>query len=199
MKKYNNFFTITFCLFFSIWLFTISRDDAISMGSSHVSSKLDKEFSGIAKVTDGDTIRIDEKKIRLLYIDAPETKQNCFDEKYEEYSCGKISKEFLINLAAEKEVQCFYEKFDRYGRYLSECFIGNVSINRELVKNGMAVTYFFGHIDSEISNFEEEAKEKKIGIWRGAFELPKDYRKSHPHNFNKKKNIEENKAEIHQE
>jgi len=191
MKKYNNLFTTIFCISFSVWLFAITNDDAISMDSSHSSNKLDKEFSGIAKVSDGDTIRIDEKKIRLLYLDAPETKQTCFDGEYKEYSCGEVSKAFLINLAAEKEVKCFYEKFDRYGRYLAECFIEQTSINQELVKNGMAVTYFFGHVDSEIARLEGEAKEKKIGIWQGAFELPKDYRKSHPHNFNKKKSAEQ--------
>ena len=32
---------------------------------------------GIAEVIDGDTIRIDKKKIRLFGIDAPEKKQLC--------------------------------------------------------------------------------------------------------------------------
>ena len=33
------------------------------------------------KIIDGDTIIFNEKKIRLLGIDAPETNQYCFDEK----------------------------------------------------------------------------------------------------------------------
>ena len=35
------------------------------------------EISGFAVVTDGDTIKISNKKIRLHGIDAPEKKQNC--------------------------------------------------------------------------------------------------------------------------
>ncbi len=33
------------------------------------------------KIIDGDTIIFNEKKIRLLGIDAPETNQYCFDKK----------------------------------------------------------------------------------------------------------------------
>ena len=35
------------------------------------------DLVGIAEVIDGDTIRIDKKKIRLFGIDAPEKKQFC--------------------------------------------------------------------------------------------------------------------------
>lgn len=153
------------------------------MAPSHVEDKLQNEFSGFAKITDGDTIKIAEKKIRLLYIDAPESKQTCFDANYNEYLCGIKSKEFLTNLIANDEVKCFYDKLDRYGRYLSECFVHNVSINNEMVKNGMAVTYFFGHVNTTIEKSQEEAKTKKLGIWQGAFELPKDYRKTHRRKF----------------
>lgn len=175
MKK--NYTTI-FIILFSVWLITLSYEGALPMASSKVET-LPNEFCGVAKVTDGDTIKIDEKKIRLLYIDAPESSQTCFDKNYDEYFCGKISKEFLQNLIAEKQVKCLYDKFDKYGRYLAECFIDNNSINNELVKNGMAVTYFFGHINQEIANSEIDAKENHRGIWQGAFQLPKDYRKTH--------------------
>ena len=33
------------------------------------------------KIIDGDTIIINEKKVRLFGIDAPETNQYCFDKK----------------------------------------------------------------------------------------------------------------------
>ena len=51
---------------------------------------------GIAKVIDGDTIKINDKKIRLFGIDAPEIKQFCkkpylsisFLSFQKKYSCG---------------------------------------------------------------------------------------------------------------
>lgn len=184
MKKIINFLkinqTIIFCLIFATWLFEASND-AVSMSSQHnPSSKLDKEFSGIAKVTDGDSIKVDDKKIRLMGVDAPEYSQTCFNADYEEYACGKMSKEFLLNLANGKEVQCYYAKFDKYNRYLAECYVGAAMINQEILRNGMGVTYTFGPADPEMTRLEAEAQEKKIGIWQGAFQLPKDYRKSHP-------------------
>ena len=60
--------------------------------------------TGYAKVTDGDTIKIDTFKIRLNGIDAPEKKQKCkrpyftifMFTFYEDYFCGQKSTEALI-------------------------------------------------------------------------------------------------------
>ena len=43
----------------------------------HLKSQEIDNIIGIAKVIDGDTIKIDSKKIRLFGIDAPEKKQFC--------------------------------------------------------------------------------------------------------------------------
>ncbi len=178
----NNIFTTIFCIIFAVLFFNLSQEDAISMASrpNNLNTKLDKEFSGIAKVTDGDSIKVDDKKIRLMGIDAPEFSQTCFDANYEEYPCGKISKVFLFNFANNKEVKCYYQKFDKYNRYLAECYVGEIMMNQEIIRNGMGVTYTFGPADPEMTRLEMEAQEKKIGIWQGAFQLPKDYRKAHP-------------------
>ena len=54
-----------------------------------------------------------------------------------------------------------------------------ISINQEIIKNGMAVIYNFGNGDPKLDELELQAKNNHLGIWRGAFQLPKDYRKSH--------------------
>lgn len=136
-------------------------------------------FSGIAKVTDGDSIIIENYRIRLLGIDAPEMKQSCFDENDQAYKCGEKSRDFLKNLADKKEVNCVYNGKDIYDRYLAYCFINEASISNEILKNGMAVIYNFKQASLEEIELEKSAKEKKLGIWRGAFQLPKDYRKKH--------------------
>ena len=41
------------------------------------------KITGFAKVVDGDTIKINSKKIRLYGIDAPEKKQKCKNNKKE--------------------------------------------------------------------------------------------------------------------
>ena len=73
-----------------------------------------KVISGIAKVIDGDTIRIGEKKIRLLGIDAPEIKQTCkktwlstsFISFRKDYPCGEISTIRLKKKINDKFVIC---------------------------------------------------------------------------------------------
>ena len=91
LNKINLFLAISICLIFS---FLINND---------VKSEEAKKISGIAKVTDGDTIQIEGKKIRFFGIDAPEKKQQCrkpwltisFISFSKDYPCGKISTDKL--------------------------------------------------------------------------------------------------------
>tara|TARA_B110000238_G_scaffold180187_1_gene204019 strand:+ start:316 stop:561 length:246 start_codon:yes stop_codon:yes gene_type:complete len=46
------------------------------------------EISGVPSITDGDTIKILNKRIRLHGIDTPEKKQICI-KNFKEYSCGQ--------------------------------------------------------------------------------------------------------------
>ena len=66
---------------------------------------------------------------------------------------------------------------DIYNRFLGSCNLGNLDINKEMIKNGMAVIYNLKDTDAESINLESRAKNKKIGIWQGAFLEPKQYRK----------------------
>ena len=70
------------------------------------SNILAEEIIGIPRIVDGDTVQINEFKIRLEGIDAPEIKQQCKKEKlkissiigytfYKNYNCGEVSKENL--------------------------------------------------------------------------------------------------------
>ena len=87
LNKIKIFLLISICLIF----FFLTYND--------VKSEEIKIISGIAKVIDGDTIRIGEKKIRLFGIDAPEKEQQCkkiwltisFLSFSRNYPCGQIS------------------------------------------------------------------------------------------------------------
>lgn len=180
-EKFLNIFTISFLGIFCAAIFTTataqSQNQNLRIKSNY---QFDKKFSGKTFVIDGDSINVGGKEVRLFGIDAPEYKQTCFNEKKKEYDCGQASRDFLINLANGKEVECLYAIKDKYDRFLSKCYVGKVSINEEIVKNGMAVIYDFKESDEKMNALEVEAKVKKLGIWRGAFQLPKEYRKSHP-------------------
>jgi len=176
-EKIRNLFAILFLLFCCFTLSNVANSETEIKETKKTEANLENKFCGKSFVIDGDSIRVDENEVRLLEIDAPEYKQTCFDANNQEYSCGKISKSFLINFINKKDVCCFYNKKDRYDRFLGKCFIAEKSINEEILKNGMAIIYDIKSVDERIIKIEEEARKNKRGIWVGAFQIPKEYRK----------------------
>jgi endonuclease YncB( thermonuclease family) len=189
MKKFFSSFPYFFAITFLITVFSVAcKDQAISQSNNlKVKSHLDfdQKISGKAFVLDGDSLKVAKKDIRLFGIDAPEYSQTCFNKKNKEYACGQVSKEFLIKLVGGKKIECFYAIKDKYQRYLSKCYVNDISVNEELIKNGMAIIYNFTESDEKMDSLEKQAKTSEIGIWQGSFELPKNYRKKNP-NLHKK-------------
>ena len=126
-------------------------------------------------VTDGDTIRIGEERIRFSGIDAPELKQTCLYKEIE-FNCGEFSKNLLIEKIANQEVSCIKESKDQYGRTLAECFVGKESLSSYLVREGYAFAYR-KYSDKFIAD-EEYAQSKGNGMWSMEFLFPWDYRRS---------------------
>ncbi len=171
-------FLTAFCATIFVTVNSANSQSEIFRVKSHL--VFDKKFSGKTSVIDGDSLKVGKNEVRLFGIDAPEYSQNCFDAKNDEYACGRASADFTRKLAGGKIVECVYAEKDKYDRYLGKCSIDGVSINEELVKNGMAVIYNFTESDEKMDELEVAAKKQKIGIWQGAFQLPKEYRKAHP-------------------
>ena len=147
---------------------------------------LAEEIIGIPKIVDGDTVYINNHKIRLEGIDAPEMKQKCKKEKlkissiigytlYEDYNCGKYSKENLAAKVKGSKIKCISFAKDRYKRYLAKCFKGKINLNRWMVRNGHAVAY--RRYSKEYIPDEDFAKENKLGLWQGKFLNPEKWRK----------------------
>ena len=148
-----------------------------------VKSEEIKEISGNAQIIDGDTIKINSKKIRLHGIDAPELKQMCkkpyltiiFFTFTKDYPCGKISTQKLQKKINNKVITCKILDIDRYKRLIGECYKRNLNLNSWLVSNGYAVAYR-KYSKKYISN-EINAKNEKKGLWQGKFEMPWDFRR----------------------
>tara|TARA_B100001029_G_scaffold114191_1_gene94420 strand:- start:899 stop:1405 length:507 start_codon:yes stop_codon:yes gene_type:complete len=139
---------------------------------------------GEATVVDGDTIKINDNKIRLFGIDAPEKKQMCkkiflsisFFSFEKDYPCGVISTQKLKNLLNKKIIKCYVEGKDIFKRKLAICFRNKLNINSWLVRNGHAVAY--KKYSKKYLMEEIEAKNDKRGLWQGKFEMPWDWRKN---------------------
>ena len=125
------------------------------------------------KVVDGDTIHIGKLKYRFSGIDAPEMKQLC-NKDGKEVLCGVLAKNALIEKINNSPVTCKIEEVDRYKRLVAECFVGEESLSKFLVKNGYAVAY--RRYSMKFVDDENYAKENKLGLWSMAFEYPWDYR-----------------------
>ena len=83
-------------------------------------------FIGMVYVTDGDTVKGKNKKIkiRLHGIDAPEAKQTCKNYNGKLYPCGYKSTSFLKSIINKKKVQCKIKDKDKYDRLIAVCFSG---------------------------------------------------------------------------
>ena len=67
------------------------------------------------------------------------------------------------------------EGTDRYGRTLGICYLGEIDLQAEMVKSGMAVAYL-----KYSRRYEEEqniAKRTKAGMWSGEFLEPEVWRR----------------------
>ena len=129
------------------------------------------------KVTDGDSLEIDGKKIRLIGIDSPEYDQECQKADKSWYLCGKEASKYMRSMVERgleqgDKLECISEGKDRYKRSLSECKLGTTNLNEEMVRAGWAVTYRH----ERYKEAESEAKEAKRGIWQGKFMRPELHR-----------------------
>ncbi|WGE89643.1 thermonuclease family protein [Actinobacillus arthritidis] len=129
----------------------------------------------VVGIADGDTLTCLHKrtqlKVRLLYIDAPESAQ----------PYGKKAKQALANLVFKQQVTLHNSGYDRYQRVLAVVYDEqDRNINLLLVKKGMAWAY------RETQPIYEQtmlkAKKAEIGLWQDKSPIdPAEWRKVHSH------------------
>ncbi len=128
-------------------------------------------ISGPVRVSDGDSLRFGEERVRIVGIDAPELDQTCKNPDGSPWPCGRVARQSLLQLVAKGGVTCTYEKRDRYGRALGLCLVDGVDIGGAMVSQGMAVSYD-GYPEQEAY-----ARNGRKGMWRGEFIMPRDWRR----------------------
>lgn len=133
------------------------------------------DLIGQASVIDGDTIEIHGTRIRLWGIDAPENSQLCRGDDSLQYRCGAKSANDLDAFIVSRPVNCNPVSLDRYGRTVATCSVGGTDLGEWLVRNGLALDwpkYSKGKYDAD----QGQAKHSEIGIWKGSFVEPWQYR-----------------------
>jgi len=141
----------------------------------------------ITRITDGDTMTASYYglpiTIRLADIDTPEIKQDF----------GKAAKAWANFMALGKDAQFKLVNKDRYGRYIGVLTIDGVNINKYFVQNGYAWWYDAYSDDISYKKLQEEAKRKKLGLWRYSNRIPPWEYRSRKRNFKRKRKFRRNK------
>lgn len=128
----------------------------------------------VVGVHDGDSITLltsdkTQIKIRLEGIDAPESKQ----------AFGNRAKQELSGLIFGKDVVVKNHGTDPYRRALGRIICGNLDVNLEMVKRGMAWHFLKYSKEKALADAEKEASEAKRGLWADKKPVPQwEYRKA---------------------
>lgn len=148
----------------------------IALAAAFFANLTSDQLVGSFKVVDGDTLLLDDEKLRLEGIDAPEWLQTCqIDQngRSKNWACGKKSTSFLRKLVVGKQVVCKTYGVDKYARPLVRCSANGKDINAEMVAAGWAVSF------GDYYQQQAKAKNNKLGIWQGRFDLPQEWRQIH--------------------
>tara|TARA_R100000656_G_scaffold53383_1_gene42236 strand:- start:306 stop:728 length:423 start_codon:yes stop_codon:yes gene_type:complete len=129
----------------------------------------------VNRIVDGDTVDVTFdlgfdihffSRVRLYGIDTPESRTRNLDEK----ARGLLSKKFLVDAITDKKVVVRTKMKDsrgKYGRVLGEIWVGRKNINKDMVKNHHAVSYY-GQSKTDVQA-EHEAN-RAVLIEKGIFD-----------------------------
>lgn len=120
----------------------------------------------VTHVGDGDSLSVcidrHEARVRLLYIDAPEYRQ----------PFGKEARRSLAELCADKVARLAWEQKDRYGRILARVSCGDVDVNVEQVRRGMAWVSRLDKPEPAFYAAQRAARQGGLGLWSDPDPLP---------------------------
>ena len=103
-------------------------------------AKVATELSGPITITDGDTVRSGNERIRLLGIDAPELPGHCRKGRHcapgDPYA-SKRELQRLVNTGGRVTIERHGK--DRYGRTLAWVFVGGENMSCHQLRTGNAI------------------------------------------------------------
>jgi len=118
-------------------------------------------------VPDGDTLTIraggENLRVGLDGVDAPEIGQ----------AYGKSARRSLAQLCRGKDASVVERGKDEDGRILGSVRCGELDVNAEQVRRGMAWVHLrYLPLGSPLYEFEANARLRRVGLWRAAKPVP---------------------------
>jgi endonuclease YncB( thermonuclease family) len=135
-------------------------------------------ITGRVKVLDAHTLRFEDgTEVNINgEMDAPDLGQQGLIGNAL-YPCGKEAAAFLEKLIGDRPVTCYSDsddarRLDAKSLGRADAFIGETSLEIEMVRNGWAMAHHSG-----MAAWEVIARDNKRGLWRGEFVFPEKWRK----------------------
>lgn len=142
---------------------------ALALLCSQEAGATGSEEAVVVNVIDGDSLELRlggrTCQARLWGIDTPE-----YDQDFAE-----MAKNYTRRMAEEKKIAISRKYTDRFDRVVVLAWVNGTLLNEELVRNGLAwvhVRYCHEEICRTWRQLEQEAREKRIGIWGGDRPVP---------------------------
>ena len=148
----------------------VTYSDRPSTGAEPVKiiSQPSRQLYQVARVYDGDTIILEDKKhVRLLGVNTPEIESR---HRAEEPG-GVAAKKWLQTQLQENKVYLEYDQVrrDKYKRLLAHVFLPDGKhLNLALLENGLAVVSIIppnGRYTDKLIQAQQHAEKLKLGIW----------------------------------
>ncbi len=129
------------------------------------------------RVVDGETLRLDDRVVRLAGVGAPPRGEACRDGAGRSLDCGAGAAEALSRLLAGRDVMCRITGHDRAGRALGRCVAlsvtGPVDVNAALVSAGWALAS-----GSDLAAQQGGARSAGAGYWSALATPPAGWREA---------------------
>ena len=132
-----------------------------------------------AVVKDGGTVQVAGVTYRLDGIDAPELDQTCIDEHADAWACGVEARDQLVKLIGNRTVRCQdLGLAPAKTRHIGICTVEGetATLNQLVVRQGFALN-FEPYAKGRFKDDETGAKEKRLGLWKGCFAAPSEFRR----------------------
>jgi endonuclease YncB( thermonuclease family) len=113
---------------------------------------------------DGDTIAIQDQRVRVLQVNTPEMGE-CYADQARKFTQSFLAKDTKLKIVADPAL----DQSDKYGRSLRYVFKGKENLSLELVRKGYAKPMFFngakGKYADLIMKYAQQAKANRLGLW----------------------------------
>ncbi|MEM6797881.1 MAG: thermonuclease family protein [Planctomycetota bacterium] len=126
----------------------------------------------VAWVADGDTFTLaNGARIRLQGIDTPEAPRGSAPGEPLHAEATAFTRRFIAAAGGQVRLTFGVERIDHYGRHLGFVWEGDVMLNEELVRAGLAHARpdyrFAGKMKRRLMSAQDQARKAGLGLWKG--------------------------------